>query len=200
MLQCLFLLKNGEIWPPGPISQHGKSQGSWGVRGEMPAMVSRGTCSTTCRGLRLSLVFDTLPPGGILVGIPCSHVPPFHRDHAVGWGGLGESRDKKPGFLVGMGSVARAALPAIWVMLLSYARHPSLPKPPLHSLLAAWLLSALQDSNISQKGEIMAPAFSNPPIHEASIPDSCVLFFFPKYTCGTVSASTPVSLQFFLPS
>lgn len=117
MLQCLFLLKNGEIWPPGPISQHGKSQGSWGLRGEMPAMVSRGTCSTTCRGLRLSLVFDTLPPGGILVGIPCSHVPPFHRDHAVGWGGLGERRDKKPGFLVGMGSVARAALPAIWVML-----------------------------------------------------------------------------------
>lgn len=54
----------------------------------MPAMVSRSLGSPICPGLRLSFVFESLALGDISVGFPCRNVPPFHRGHSVGWGGV----------------------------------------------------------------------------------------------------------------
>ena len=93
---------------------------------------------------------------------------------------------------VGMGSVAPCCSPCQWVILLSSALHPALPRPLLLSSLAAQPLHALQDLNRSQKGEIVPSAFSNRLIHEPFIHDSFGLFcplsipgalFLPPHLC-----------------
>lgn len=109
----------------------------------MPAVVNRWTCFTS---LPLTCVSD-FGLGRILIGIPTSSQALLHRVHPGGQGVLGESWDqqlswdRKWGTLLSSLSVSDGpelcALP------------PALPRPLLHSSLAAQWLHAPQHENCS---------------------------------------------------
>ena len=91
------------------------------------------------------ICFCYFSPGDILVGISCGHVPRFHSDHAMGWEGLGESWNEKPGWDGRCGSrCSPCHLGNGW----SYTLHPSLPKPLLHSLFLNSCTVAVQSMTI----------------------------------------------------
>lgn len=80
---------------------------------KIPTMVSRGTGSTTCPGLHLSFVFGTSAPGTSWLGSPVVMFLVF--TGITLWDGEAWVRAGMRN-QVGMGGVAPAALPAIWVM------------------------------------------------------------------------------------
>lgn len=108
-------------------------------------MVSRGTDFHNLSWPRPLICFWYFSPGDILVGISCGHVPRFHRDHAVGWGGLGESWNEKPGW---DGKCSSHCSPCHLGDGWSYALHPSFPKPPLHSLFLNSCTVAVHSSGL----------------------------------------------------
>ena len=145
VINTSFFWKNWEIWSLGPISSSGKSQGRWG------GVVWKNACHGKQRHRfhnlpwPLPLICFWYSPRDILVGISSGHVPRFHRDHAVGWGGLGESWNEKPGWNGKHSShCSRCHLGDGW----SYALHPSLPKPLLHSLFLNSCTVAVHSSGL----------------------------------------------------